>query len=165
MEAGLAAIALAIFVVGLVGLTFTLFAVRAQAAKEVSDLYDQVIRFRVEHPEVVALARQWKPGHFAKVYGPGDPADRPLVIYHAYVELCLSYCNATLLAWRGNRLSDTRFYGYHRLLMKQMLTENNPIIEDLLARGKYVSTHLVDFRQSLDVENWNWREEHQQLAN
>jgi hypothetical protein len=38
-----------------------------EAEKQASDIYDQMVKFRIEHPEVNALSRKWEPGYFRKV--------------------------------------------------------------------------------------------------
>ncbi len=68
-------------IISVVGLSITIISAWVQAEKQVNDLYDQMVRFRTEHPEVMRLSRDWKPGHFAKVYGQATEEDTKWVIY------------------------------------------------------------------------------------
>ncbi len=151
-------------VVAIVGLTITILSTWAQAEKEANDLYDQMVRLRVEHPVVMARSRRWAPGTFAKVYGEGQESEPEWAIYYSYVELCLSYCNAVLVARHGWRMNRASFTHHHRPLIKLVMTEHNPIIEDLLKEGKFLSRYVKEFRAKLTAEGWDWREEHRKLA-
>ena len=150
--------------VATVGLAITILTTWAQAEKEAADLYDQMVRVRVEHPFVMALSRRWSPGTFAKVYGEGQESEPDWTIYYSYVELCLSYCNAVLVARRGWRMNRASFTHHHGSLIKLIMTEHNPIIEDLLKEGKFVSRYVKEFRVKLTAAGWDWREEHRKLA-
>jgi len=150
-------------VVAIVGLAITVVTTWAQAEKEAGDLYDQMVRLRVEHPEVMALSRRWVPGTFARVYGERREPEASWVVYYSYVELCLAYCNAVLVARRGWRMNRSSFNVHHKPLLKLILTEHNPIIEELLKEGKYTSRYISEFRAQLTAEGWNWRDEYEKL--
>ena len=134
---------------------------RAQAEKDVSDAYNRLATFRIKHPEVLCFAREWQPGHFQKVYNQLEKEDHLWVIYYTYAELCIAYCNIVLSTNERGLLDKSSYEQHHKLLVKLLLTENNPIIEDLVNEGKYLSRHIGNFRKN---ENWNWKVEHELLA-
>lgn len=165
MEMELAA-AIVTGVVSVVGALVAVVTVQGQAEKAVGDLYDQMVRFRVEHPEVLELSRKWASGNFAQVYGDGDAVDPRWVTYYSYFELCVGYCNSAILAWYGFRLGRRSFTHHHKPLIKLVLTENYPIMRDLLhggGEGKYLSVPLKKFMSMVEGEGWDWEREHELL--
>ncbi len=151
-------------VAAMIGWAFTVLNMWAQTEREVSGLYDQLIRLRVAHPEVLPLSRKWVSGAFTSVYGQGCEPDEQMVIYYSYVELCISYCNAVLVARKGRRLNRSSYLHHHQPLVKLTLVEHYPIIEELSQEGKFISILIREFRDELTATGWNWREEHRKLA-
>jgi hypothetical protein len=145
-------------IVSVVSVIITVVTVRSQAERQVGDLYDQLVQFRIAHPEVMSLSRRWEPECLARVYAPQQQVDTNWVVYYSYVELCLGYCNAVLSARRAWRLGGGSFTHYHKQLVTLILTEHNPIVEHLLTKGGFVSRYIIDFRKELQREGWNWRE-------
>lgn len=150
--------------IALVGAAVTVVTMWSHTERQTGELYDKLVRLRIDHPVVMALSRRWSIDSLGKVYAEGQDLDPEFVIYYCYVELCLAYCNAVLVAHRGMRMNPGSFRYYHRPLMKLLLTENHPILEHLAQNGKYLSRLLMDFRNSLTSEGWNWEHEHRQLA-
>ncbi len=146
----------------IVSVTFGLIAVRSQAQKEVGDLYDQMVKFRTEHPEVLRLSRHWTHDCWPKIYSQSDAGDAEWVTYYSFVELCLGYCNTVLFS-RG-RMSRASYRNHHKPLVKLLLTEHNPIIEDLLLEQEYISPSVKDFREEMERGGWNWQEQYDKLA-
>ena len=134
----------------------------AQAEKDASDAYDRMVNFRTSHPEVFKLAWNWKRGYFQKVYAQNNPNDKEWVYYYTYVELCLGYCNIVLSARSRRVISEIDFNDRHRRLVKLLLTENNPILEDLLVEDKYISEYIKKFRS--EEIGWKWKDEHNKLC-
>ena len=158
-----AIVAAVVSVVGAaVSVIYSVITMRAQAQKEVGDLYDQMVKFRVEHPVVLRLSRKWEHGHWKRIYEQPRDTDDNWVAYYCYVELCIGYCNMVLSS--RLRLSRASYLHHHRQLVKLVLTENNPIIEDLLREGKYISEAVKGFRKEMEIEGWNWADEHKKLA-
>lgn len=136
----------------------------AQAQKEAADAYDRMVSFRVAHPRVMQLSRDWTPDCFRYVYLQTPPNENDeWVTYYSYVELCIGYCNAVLSARDQRLLSESSFSNHHKLLVKLLLTEHNPIITNLLEHGKYISMHVRRFRDELAAQGWNWNDEHNDL--
>ena len=153
-------IAAAAVVVSAAGVAITLINAWAQAEKQVGDLYDQMVNYRADHPEVMHLSRKWGPGCFEEVYGQETEEDKQWVVYYSYVELCLGYCSIVLSSRR--RLPPGSFRGHHGPLVKLTLTEHNPIVEQLLTEP-CLSDLVRGFRKELAEEQWDWREEHRKL--
>ncbi len=147
----------------IISITFGIISMRVQSEKRVGDLYDQMVKFRNEHPEVLRLSRHWTSEHWARVYSQLASTDTQWVTYYCFLELCLSYCNAVLYSKR--RLGKSSYENYHKPLVKLLLTEHNLIIEDLLKDGKYISPYIKQFRKDLENEGWNWHEQHEALTN
>lgn len=152
------AAAIVVAIVSVVSVIITVVTVRSQAEKQVSDLYDQLVQFRIAHPEVMSLSRRWEPGCLARLYAPQQQVDPDWVVYYSYVELCLGYCNAVLSARRAWRLRGSSFTHHHKQLITLILTEHNPIVEHLATKGGFISRYIIDFREELQREGWNWRE-------
>ena len=146
----------------IVSVVFGLIAVHSRAQKEVGDLYDQMVKFRTEHPEVLRLSRSWTHDCWSKVYIQSNSDDVSWVTYYNFLELCLGYCNTVLLSQHW--LSRSSYLNHHKPLIKLLLTEHNPIIEDLLQESVYISPFIEKFRKELEQEGWNWREQHMKLA-
>ena len=146
----------------IVSVIFSLTTIRNRAQKEVSDLYDQMVKFRTEHPEILRLSRSWTHDCWSKVYGQSTSDDVAWVTYYNFVELCLGYCNTVLFSqcW----LTRSSYQNHHKPLIKLLLTEHNPIIEDLLQEAVYISPSIGKFRKELEREGWNWRKQHMKLA-
>ncbi len=144
-----------------VSVAFGMVAIRSQAHREASSLYQQMVKLRLENPEILKLSRQWTPANWQRVYEQSRPDDRPWVVYYSYVELCLDYCSTVLSA--RHRLSRGAYKDHHKRLVKLLLTEHNPIIEDLLEEDKYISNHIMWFRKKLERDGWSWRDEHAAL--
>lgn len=137
---------------------------RAATESMVNGLYDRLMEFRVQHPQVLAATRQWTSDAIEHVYSPMNTSDHTWAIYYSYVELCIGYCNAVLSSVASGRLRRQIYEAQHESLVRLLLTENNPIVCDFLREGKYVSRYLVEFRQRLDREGWDWSREHTLLA-
>jgi hypothetical protein len=151
--------------ISITGTIITLSTVRSQAGKQIGDLYDQMVKFRSDHPEVMYLSRQWRSGYFAKVYGEGEPPDAKWALYYSYVELCIGYCNAAILARRGFRIGYTCFKHYHAPLIKLILTEHYPIVDDMISGGgEYICLYIKRFRKKLEKDGWDWAVQHSKLA-
>jgi len=138
----------------------------AFAEKEAADAYERMISFRVKHPYVLRLSRQWEQGNFNKVHLQKSlQDDEKWVVYYSYFELCISFCNIVLAAWYQGRMDNNSFEKHYEPLIKLVLTEHNPIIEDIVnPKAKYVSYYIQKFRTQMDNNNWDWKENHEMLV-
>ncbi len=137
---------------------------RAQMERAVSESYTQLMDFRSSHPEVMKLARSWKVEYFGAVYRQATDGERLWVFYYTYAELCLSFVNAVLYAWKSHLLDHHAFEGHYKPLIKLILTEHNPFIASMLPEGKYLSSYIKEFRTQLEKEGWDWIDMHNALA-
>jgi hypothetical protein len=93
--------------------------------------YNRMVAYRLEHPEVVQLAEEWKSGkldHLAK--------DREAAKYYSYGELCISFCTVCLYHRTSNSISKSDFENYYSGLMDLVATENRAFFEDIV-KNKY----------------------------
>ncbi len=138
---------------------------RNQIHKEIADLYDKVLAFRAEHPVVLGLSRLWKPDCFCAIYAQESDEDKQWALYTAYVELCLSFCNAVLHGWKHHHLDRGAYQGRFKPLVKLLLTENYPLVSGMLASGKYISHYVKEIvSEWQETENWDWTKMHEDLA-
>ncbi len=156
------AISSAIF--ALLALRLTKQAQRSEAHGAVGALYDKVLDFRVSHPEMLRLSRQWSARHFERIYLQRSDEDRQWALYYTYVELCLGFCNAVIYLSRRGSLEAAAYDQQYSRLVRLLLTEHNPLVEDLLEKPHFVSGYIRSFRDRLAQEGWDWRAEHQRLA-
>ena len=139
---------------------------KASAYTRISNLYDQLISFRIGHPEVLSLSRKWTSEKLRQVYDGSNKKNKQWVKYYTFVELCIGYCNAVIHARKRKLIGKDAYENQHKPLVKLLLTEHNPIIEDLVHEKKYISFHIRDFRQNLKKEEgWDWEEEYEELIN
>lgn len=131
---------------------------RVRASKEVANLYDQMVRFRAEHPEVLRLSRSWSDGGFLMMYRQVTQEDQAAALYCCYGEFCIGYCNAVLSSrrWLTSK--------HHLPLVKLVLTENAPLVIELIREGKYISHLIQDHWRQEEKRGWNWILEHEQLV-
>jgi len=145
-------------------LRLTKQAQRSEAHGAIGVLYDKVLDFRVAHPEMLRLSRQWSSRHFERIYQQRSDEDRQWALYYTYVELCLGFCNAVIYLSRRGHLEAAAYEQQYARLVRLLLTEHNPLIEDLLEKPHFISTYIRSFRDQLAREGWDWRTEHQRLA-
>ncbi|MFH0783296.1 MAG: hypothetical protein V2B20_15285 [Pseudomonadota bacterium] len=114
----------------------------AATRSEIGDHYDQLVSYRKEHPEVLALSRKWQPSFIRLVYAQNSDEERAWAIYCGYVELCMGYANAVLFGRRLNLLDAGSFKQQHKHLVKLFLTEHFPIVSQLACgKAKFVLMH------------------------
>jgi HEPN domain-containing protein len=137
---------------------------RSQTQQSIGDLYNKLIDHRSAHPEVMALSRRWETRYFETLYCPASSEDLGWILYYTYAELCIGFCNAVLSARKSHLLNQHAYEGQYKLLVKLLMTENDPFIASLLPSGKYVSACMKDFRLQMEKEGWNWDKMHNELA-
>src|SRR3954451_10984762 len=86
---------------------------RAQAHEQMNQRYDRLMAFRVEHPEVLSLSRQWVPACYSHMYGTDNDMRRQWVLYYTYVELILGFCNAVEYARRRGLLDRVGYESHY----------------------------------------------------
>ena len=93
--------------------------------------YNRMVAFRLEHPEVVQLAAEWKSGQLDSI-----ATNREIAKYYSYGELCISFCTVCLYHRRSNSISKVDFDNYYSGLMDLVATENRDFFEDIV-KNKY----------------------------
>jgi hypothetical protein len=123
-----------------------------------------MVDYRLQRPEVLALARRWKPECFKFIYDHSGPDGNSWAVYYGYVELVISYCNAVLYA-RSRGLVDSDIYeSQHELLIKLLLAEHYPILSTVIVPGGYVTKYLIEHLGALQKGGWDWAAAYRKLA-
>jgi hypothetical protein len=136
---------------------------RAEIHREIEHTYDQLMDFRADHPEVMALSREWTYDCFKLLYAHPTKESKSWVIYYTYVELCLGFINAVLFA-QDIKLLDRRVYlSHYKPLVLLLLSEHHPYINSIM-KGKYLSSYIKTFISVEQKAGWNWQERHKALA-
>jgi hypothetical protein len=136
---------------------------RAETQREISHLYEKLMDFRVEYPEVLMLSRIWKMACFRTIYRQKSKKDRQWAIYYTYAELCMSFCNTVIYGEKLGFLNKVSYQQHYKLLVKLILTEHYPFVTSVL-NGKYLSPHIQDFLKEGEKDGWNWQDMHQELS-
>lgn len=136
---------------------------RAEIHHEIEHTYDNLMKFRATHPEVLALSRKWDDGYFKFLYSFPKEEASSWVIYYTYVELCLAFINAVLFG-RDIKVLDRRAYQYHyRPLILLLLSEHYPYIKSVIG-SSYISIYIKKFVQEVSSSGWDWNVRHRALA-
>lgn len=136
---------------------------RSQIQHDISTKYDKMVDYRLQYPEVLSLARRWKPECFERIYNQKTDEDKTWAIYYGYVELCIAYCNAVLYANAKKFLDQDSYKSEHEPLIRLLLAEHFPILSAIARPGKYVSIYLVEHIDKLQQTGWNWEVTYQSL--
>ena len=135
---------------------------RASMQRSIEDLYEEMVKYRAAHPEVMKLCDHWTEACFNAVYRQHNAKEEQWVIYYTYVELVSGFINAVLYG-RKTRLLDKHAYLNHYLpLMKLLVTEHYPYFLSVL-QGPYISTFIKEFVGELKEEGWDFDARHKKL--
>jgi len=129
----------------------------------IEGLFDRLVEYRLKHPEVLKLSRNWTPDCLTKVYAQTSEEDKAWAIYVGYVDLCIGYCNAALMARRRGRLSRDIYSSQYEPLMKLLISEHFPVIRQFAREGGFVSSGLSDYIKDQRRRGWNWEVEFQNM--
>jgi len=108
-------------------------AVNAVSFNRMADAYDNIVKYRLQHPEVLDTASKWAKGDLNKI---GKDAD--ITKYYSYGEFCISFCDVCLYHSSSNLISKRSFNDYYLGLMDLVATENQRFFADI-AEQKYCS--------------------------
>lgn len=137
---------------------------RNQVQQDISARYDKMVDYRLQHPEVLALARRWQNGCFSAIYTQATEEEKRWAIYYGYVELCISYCNTILYAKSRGLLDPDIYKSYHEPLIRLILAEHYPILSVIIRPGGYVARYLLEYVDTLRKKGWDWEAAHRKLA-
>jgi len=135
---------------------------QAETHRHVGELYDKLVDYRKEYPEVLSLARLWRPEYLTRVYHQRSDEDRQWAMYYGYAELVLGYCTQVLVT-RGCALAGRAYTQHHHGLVKLLLTEHYPIVKQLAAPGGYASPLIARFIERQRAQGWDWESRHSAL--
>jgi hypothetical protein len=133
--------------------------------REITESHNKLAEFQRTHPEVFRVGREWTADCMHRVYSHCEKDGNQIyVFYYCYVEQCVNYCNLVLSHRRDIKKSS--YLRHHRdNLVKQILTENFPIINNYLKEKKYLSPFVQEFVEELKVKGlWRWEEEHEKIV-
>jgi hypothetical protein len=135
---------------------------RASTQRSIDGLYDEMIKYRATHPEVMKLCYRWNKDSFDAVYRQLNAEEVQWVIYYNYVEIVCGFLNAVLHG-RKNKLLDKHAYEDHyKSLVKLLVTEHYPYFLVVL-KGPYISSLIREFIHDLKSEGWDFSEKHKIL--
>jgi len=135
---------------------------RASMQRSIEDIYDKMVRYRAEHPEVMKLCSRWNSNSFNAIYRQLNADEVQWVNYYNYVEFVSGFLN-TVLYGRKIRLLDRQAYeGHYEPLVKLLVTENYPYFLSILDYP-YLSSFIKDFIRDLKSEGWDFAEKHKKL--
>jgi len=154
--------ALATAVLGVLAFRRTRNSNRNAAERAIGDLANSLARLRVEYPDAIRFARRWRSEDWERLYSDGEDSHL-LLRYYSYVEVGLEFCNATLRARAAGQIREEAFRGHYGRLTRYFLTENWPIIHQML-QAPYISTYIREEISRATGEGWDWEAEHKELV-
>ena len=103
--------------------------VNAQSFSRIGDTYDKIVEYRLQHPEVLAIAKQWKKGDLNKI-----DSDSEIAKYYSYGELCIGFCDNCLYHQRSKLMSKKTFNDYYSGLMNLVAEENRYYFDEIVKK-------------------------------
>lgn len=132
------------------------------AQQDITAKYDALVSYRLQHPEVLSLARRWRPENWVDIYDPKDLGEHTWTIYYGYVELITLYASAVLYAHEHRLITRDLFDRQHEPLIRLLVAEHYPILSEIARPGAYVTDYLVRHIERLSA-TWDWKATHDQL--
>lgn len=130
---------------------------RTAIHRSIGDLYEKLMDFRSDHPEVMSLAGQWNDDCFKSMYSQSSPKDKQWVIYYAFAELVLSFSNTVLYGYKSKALDAYAYENHYKPLIRLLLTEHYPFMQ-CVKDGPYLSLLVKRFLTETENEGWDWQE-------
>ncbi len=125
--------------------------IKAESFNRIGDLYDQIVIYRLEHPEVLSLGKKWKAGNLEKMYEDNNEA-KFLAFYYSYCELCIGFCDICLYHKKNNLITETEYNDFHLGLLNLVAEENRELFREV-AKKKYCSNTFKDWFNYWDEIN------------
>ncbi len=91
------------------------------------DAYDKIVTYRLEHPEVLMIARRWENGDLEKL-----ETNAEIAKYYSYGELCIGFCDICLYHLNSKLISKKDFDNYYSGLMNLVAKENQNYFEEIV---------------------------------
>ncbi len=135
---------------------------RASIHRSLGSLYEELMRFRVEHPEVMKLSSDWNDDCFRAIYHPKTKTDHLWVVYYSFAELICDFSNTVLYGWASHVLDKAAYRNHYEPLVRLLLTEHYPFIKTTI-EGPYLSTLIKNFVSAEANRGWNWEQHRRTL--
>ena len=135
---------------------------RASMQRSIEDLYDEMVGYRSEHPEVMKLCYRWNGNSFDALYRQRNAEEVQWVVYYNYAELVSGFLNAVLYGRKNRLLDQCAFEGHYKPLVKLFVTENYPYFLSI-SDAPYLSSFIREFIRDLSSEGWDFSEKHKEL--
>lgn len=135
---------------------------RASMQRSIEDIYDKMVDYRAEHPEVIRLCCRWNQSIFDAIYRQLNEEEVQWVNYYNYVELVSGFLNAVLYGRKIRLLDRPAYEGHYKPLAKLLVTENYPYFLSILDYP-YLSSFIKGFISDLESEGWDFSEKHKKL--
>jgi hypothetical protein len=135
---------------------------RASMQRSIEDIYDKMVNYRAEHPEVMKLCYRWNDGSFDAIYRQRNAEEVQWVTYYNYVELVSGFLNAVLYGRKIRLLDQHAYEGHYKPLVKLLVTENYPYFLSIMDYP-YLSSFIKEFMSDLKSEGWDFTEKHKRL--
>lgn len=132
------------------------------AQQDITAKYDALVAYRLQHPEVLSLARRWTSDNWVAIYDPEELGDYSWTIYYGYVELITLYASAVLYAHEHRLITRDLFDRQHEPLIRLLVAEHYPILSEITLPGAYVTDYLVRHLERLTAI-WDWKAAHDRL--
>jgi hypothetical protein len=135
---------------------------RASMQRSIEDVYDKMVKYREEHPEVMKLCHRWNNDSFDAIYRQHNAEEIQWVNYYNYVELVSGFLNAVLYGRKIKLLDQHAYEGHYKPLVKMLVTENYPYFLSV-SDYPYLSLFIKEFIRDLKSEGWDFTEKHKRL--
>jgi hypothetical protein len=135
---------------------------RASMQRSIEDVYDKMVKYRAEHPEVMKLCYRWNNDSFAAIYRQRNAEEVRWANYYNYAELVSGFMNAVLYGRKIKLLDHHAYEGHYKPLVKLLVTENYPYFQSILDYP-YLSSFIKEFIHDLKNEGWDFSEKHKKL--
>jgi hypothetical protein len=136
---------------------------RASIHRSLGNMYEELMRFRVEHPEVMRLSSDWNDDCFHAIYHQKTKTDRFWVVYYSFAELICDFSNTVLYGWDSHSLDKCAYKNHYEPLVRLLLTEHYPFIKTTID-GPYLSTLIKKFVREEARRGWNWEQHRKDLV-
>ena len=136
---------------------------RAAIHRSLGNIYEQLMRFRTEHPGVMGMSGDWTEKCFHTLYFQKGKTGHRWVVYYTYAELVLDFSNTVLYGWKSHILERRAYEQHYKPLVRLLLTEHYPFIKTAI-NGPYLSALVRDFVHEEEQRDWNWEKRRQSLV-
>ena len=135
---------------------------RTAIHRSIGDLYEKLMNFRTDYPEMMQFCHQWTEDCFNFVYHQTSAEDRQWALYYTYAELIIDFSNTVIYGRKSHLLDRKAYENHYKPLVKLLLTEHYPFISSIIT-GPYLSSFIKDFVKELEKEGWDWSKRHRTL--